>query len=114
MAETIESLPNVTLKQSIARIELFTDAALPSDDWRLVIHFEDGLYDAAGKLLQPTQFGTRMVTRRFGDIRTDSAAPGISVAQLAAMIQSRAYAYRTQDIAAAQPPQPTEGPGDNA
>jgi hypothetical protein len=96
---------SATRKQSIARVELFTDAHLPPDDWRLTIHFEDALYDAQGAIVPGTQvFGTREVTRRFGDIKTQSVtAAGVTatVAQLAALISGAAYTLRQEDIDAA-------------
>lgn len=103
MAVEIASV-SATQKQSIARVELFTDAALSPDQWRLVVHFEDGLYDADGKLTGPTQFGTRRIERAFGDIKAQSvtaAGQTVTVAQLAALIQAAAYAFRAADIAAA-------------
>jgi|GEM_PF-4497342 len=95
---------SATKKQSIARVELFTDAHLASDDWRLTAHFEDGLYDANGALIGQTQFGTREVTRRFGAIKTESvsaAGATVTIAQLAALIAAASYAFRQQDIDAA-------------
>lgn len=90
-----------TKRQSIARIEIFTDAALKPDDWQLVIHFEDTLVDADGNLLQSPQFGTRRVERRFGNIKDDQIALGaaaLTVAQLAGMIQAAVYRYRKEDV----------------
>jgi hypothetical protein len=102
MAEIIGSIAG-TKRQSIARVELFTDAHLASDDWRLVVHFEDATYDENEALVPGTQvFGTRRVERRFGDIANDAiAAAGatVTVAQLAALIAAGAYAYRAQDLA---------------
>lgn len=99
MAETTEILSKSEIKQSIARVELFTDAELSPEDWRLVIHFEDGIYDETGKLLKPTQFGTRRVERRFGDIKDDVITGSITVEQLAGLIQKQSYAYRAIDVA---------------
>src|SRR5450756_1060909 len=93
MAEILGAVA-ATRKQSIARVELFTDAALAPDDWKLVIHFEDGLYDDAGALVGSTTFGTREVSRAFGDIKNTSitaAGATVTVAQLAAFIQAGAY-----------------------
>lgn len=106
MAEELESEITVTKKQSIARVELFTDAALDPSDWRLVAHFEDGVYDGAGKLLAPTQFGTRRVERRFGDIAPvmiEAAGVSITIAQLAQLIQASIYQFRAEDIARPDP-----------
>ena len=76
MAEELESNITVTRKQSIARVELFTEAALTPDDWRLVAHFEDGVYDSDGKLIGATKFGSRRIERRFGDINITVNASG--------------------------------------
>lgn len=106
MAEELESNITVTRKQSIARVELFTDAALKPEDWRLVAHFEDGVYDGEGQLLAPTQFGMRRIERRFGDIKDRKITVGkvtVTVAQLAALIQSGIYDFRADDIAAPNP-----------
>lgn len=106
MSEDLESSVTVTKKQSIARVELFTDAALKPEDWRLVAHFEDGVYDADGKLLAPTQFGTRRIERRFGDIAPviiKAAGVEITIAQLAQLIQAGVYQFRAEDIAAPAP-----------
>jgi hypothetical protein len=103
-----ESLGEVvaTRKQSIARVELFTDAVRPPDDWLLRIHFEDGLYEPGGALIANTsQFGTRVVERRFGEIKAvplTAAGATVTVEQLAALIAAGAYAFRAEDIAAAE------------
>lgn len=100
MAETLGDVSAVR-KQSIARVELSTGAALAPDDWSLVAHFEDGLYDGDGNLIQPTVFGSRVVSRRFGDIKkTQISAAGVTVTveQLAALIAAGVYAFRTEDI----------------
>lgn len=99
MAETIETVSG-EMKQSIARVELFTDATLKPEDWRLVAHFEDGLY-SDGVLVGNTVFGTRRVERKFGDIkdiRVKAAGVDISIAQLAALIQAGIYKFRQDDI----------------
>jgi hypothetical protein len=98
MAEVLAKMAG-TRKQSIARVELFTDANKNPDDWTVIFHFEDGTYDdTSGTLIQSTQFGTRRVERRFGSIKNDLAAPGVTIAQLAAMIKSVGYIYRQADI----------------
>lgn len=95
---------SATRKQSIARVELFTDANRAQDDWSLVIHFEDALYDAGDVLIPGTQqFGSRVVERRFGDIKADAltaAGATVTVGQLAALIAAGGYTYRAADIAA--------------
>lgn len=106
MPEELQSNITVTRKQSIARVELFTDAALSPDDWRLRAHFEDGLYDGDGKLIGNTTFGTRVVERRFGDIKDRKITVGkltVTVAQLAALIQAGIYDFRADDIARPDP-----------
>jgi hypothetical protein len=99
MAEVIANVA-ATQKQSIARVELFTDANKNPDDWELVVHFEDGLYDQNGQLLQQLRFGSRTVRRRYGDIKNMVVSGGITVAQLAGLISVAAYALRAEDIAA--------------
>lgn len=102
MAEVIENV-NATKKQSIVRVELFTDAKFIPPEWRLVIHFEDGLYDASGNLIGETQFGTRRVERRFGEIASESiTASGatVTIAQIADLIAAASYRFRQQDIEA--------------
>ena len=92
-------------KQSIARVELFTDAAVAPADWTLKFHFEDGNYDANGALTGPTVFGTKQVQRQFGAISGDTIDDGAghtaTVAQLAAWIKAARYKYRQADIDAA-------------
>jgi hypothetical protein len=104
MAVTIAE-PTGTKKQSIARVELFTDAHLAPGDRSLVVHFEDARYDAEGALIPGSQvFGTRRVDRRFGDIASASvtaAGATVTVGQLAALISAAAYAFRQEDIDAA-------------
>lgn len=103
MAEVIADV-SATKKQSIARVELFTDARFVPPEWRLVIHFEDGLYDASGSLIGETQFGTRRVDRRFGEIASESVTASgatVTIAQLADLIATASYRFRQQDIDAA-------------
>ena len=109
MAKELESNITVTRKQSIARVELFTDAALDPSDWRLRAHFEDGVYDHNGALIGETKFGTRVVERRFGDIKDrkiTAAKTTVTVAQLAALIQVGIYEFRADDIATPAGPIP--------
>ena len=106
MAEIIGT-ETLTQKQSIARVELFTDARLTPDQWALTVHFEDGFYNEADELVGETQFGTRRVVRAFGAIKDTSisaAGATVTVAQLAALIQAACYQFRTEDIAAEQTP----------
>lgn len=93
MAVQIGNPMTVTQKETIARVELFTDAKSNPDDWTLFCHFETGLYDADGKLIGDTQFGTRVIRRAFGDIKNQ---PGI--AALVEEIKSNCYQYRDEDI----------------
>ncbi len=94
-----------TKKQSIARVELNTQAAIPQVRWSLVFHFEDGVYDASGALAGDTVFGTARVERLFGDVMNDVIDDGAghtaTVAQLAAWIKAAAYKYRQADVDAA-------------
>lgn len=109
MAEEIESNVTVTMKESIARVELFTDAAKHPDDWELRAHFEVGAYTAQGNLVGPTTFGSRRVERKFGAIKNETinaAGVTITIAQLAALIQAGVYAFRAADIATSEGPQP--------
>ncbi len=114
MAETVETITSAERRQSIARIELFTDAALPPAEWRVVYHFEDGLY-VYDVLQGPTTFGTRRVERRFRTIKEDTitaAGVTVTVEQLAALLKAGGYLYRQADInAAAQ--QQGEGNGND-
>jgi hypothetical protein len=107
MAEEVATI-NGVIKQSIARVELFTDAALPPNEWRIVYHFEDGAY-VNGALQGATTFGTRRVERRFGDIKNSEIAGGMTGAQIAALIQAGGYLFRQQDIDAAQAAQQGAG-----
>lgn len=102
MAEILAEV-SATKKQSIARVELFTDASLIPPEWRLVIHFEDGLYDASGNLIGETQFGTLRVERRFGEIASESVTASgatVTIAQVADLIAAASYRFRQQDIEA--------------
>lgn len=92
MAAEIEALTNgATIKQSIGLVELRTNANLDPDEWRLVIHFEDNLYDANGAFVKPIQFGSLVFEKRFGDIKSDP-----DIINLVLMIKTKAYAYRDQ------------------
>lgn len=93
MAVELETTIKKTM-ESIARVELFTDASLSPDDWSVVFHFERGNYDADGKLIGPTEFGSMRVTKRFGDIKSDP-----EIVQLVTAIKKKAYEYRSADIA---------------
>lgn len=86
-------VPAGNYQESIARVELFTDASLSPDDWRVVIHFENGPYDAEGNLIGPTTFGSKRVERRFADIKDDA-----EVLALVGLIKKKGYAYRQADI----------------
>jgi hypothetical protein len=100
MAEVIADV-SATKKQSIARVELFTDARFVPPDRRLVIHFEDGLYDLSGNLIGETQFGTRRVERSFGEIASESVTASgatVTIAQIADLIAAASYLFRQQDI----------------
>lgn len=110
MAEDLETNITVMRRQSIARVELFTDAARDPSDWILRAHFEDGLYDDEGRLIGSATFGTRVVERRFGDIKDRTITAGkitITIAQLAALIQAGIYEFRADDIVK---PAPVSGP----
>lgn len=91
-------------QESIARVELFTEAKTPKDRWEVRYHWESGNY-VDGVLDGDTKFGSRpAVTRLFEDIQNDSyTAAGVTVTaeQLAALIQVAGYKYRQQDIDAA-------------
>lgn len=109
MAEELESNVTITTKESIARVELFTDAAKNPDDWELRAHFEIGAYTAQGNLVGATTFGSRRVERKFGAIKNESitaAGVTVTIAQLAALIQAGVYAFRAADIANPEGPQP--------
>lgn len=91
-------VPTGNYQDTIARVELFTDAAIHPDDWRVVFHFENGPYDADGKPTGPAMFGSRRVERRFGDIKADP-----EVQTIVALIKAKGYAYRQEDIDADEP-----------
>lgn len=108
MAEELESSVTISTRESIARVELFTDAAKHPDDWELRAHFEVGAYTAHGNLVGPTTFGSRRVERKFGAIKNESitaAGVTVTIAQLAALIQAGVYAFRAADIANPEGPQ---------
>src|SRR5215471_5465485 len=90
-----------THKQTIARVELYTDAVLARDDFRIVAYFEDGVYDDNDALQGSTRFGTAQVVRRLGDIKTQRiTAAGVTVTcdQLADLIKAAIYQFRQEDI----------------
>lgn len=102
--------------ETIARVEMFTEAAKPRDQWEVRYHWESGEY-VDGVLDGDTKFGSRpFVPRRFGQIKDDSyTAAGVTVTaeQLAALIQVAGYRYRQEDIdAAAAAQQQGEGNGE--
>ncbi len=109
MAEEIETNVTISNKESIARVELFTDASRNPDDWELRAHFEVGAYTAQGGLIGPTTFGSRRVERMFGAIKkatVTAAGVTVTIAQLAALIQAGVYQFRAEDIANPEGPQP--------
>lgn len=95
MAVELETTIKKTM-ESIARVELFTDASLSPDDWSVVFHFERGNYDADGKIIGPTEFGSMRVQKRFGDIKGDP-----DVLKAMGIIKAKAYQYREENIARA-------------
>lgn len=111
MAETIAT-ETITRKQGIARVELFTEAALPEADRVLRVHFEDYGVKPDGSLdliASPPLFGTRMVERKFGDIATQTVTATdpvtgenvtVSIAGLATLIAVVCYQFRDEDVAA--------------
>ena len=109
MPEELESNVTISTKESIARVELFTDAAKHPDDWELRAHFEVGAYTAQGILVGATSFGSRRVERKFGAIKDATVSAGgvtITVAQLAQLIQAGVYQFRAEDVATPEGPQP--------
>ncbi len=109
MPEELESNVTISTRESIARVELFTDAAKHPDDWELRAHFEVGAYTAQGQLIGPTTFGSHRVERKFGAIKNatvSAAGVTVTIAQLAALIQAGVYAFRAEDIANPEGPQP--------
>jgi hypothetical protein len=106
MAVALETA-QVTIKQSIARVELFTPAAFAPMDWTIKYYFENGPYDANDKLIGPTTFGTRDVSRKFGDIAsmsftTSDGTLTATGAQIADLIKQAGYVLRQADIDAAE------------
>jgi hypothetical protein len=93
MAAKIGEPKTITEQESIGRVELFTDAQFAPDDWMVICHFETGNYDQSGKLIGNAQFGSRRVSRRFGDIKDE---PGI--AALVGAIKDNCYRWRQEDI----------------
>lgn len=105
MSVTLDPATSLTVQQSIARVELFTEAAEAQANWRVVYHFEDGTYDATNKLVGKATFGTRRAERTFGAIQADSITTSdgkvtVTVAQLADLIKQAGYKYRAADVAA--------------
>jgi hypothetical protein len=96
---------NVTVRQSIARVELFTDVSRVPASWLLVYHFEDGSYGDDGVLVGRTSFGSRRVERFFGNIQNteidDGSGNMATIAQIAAWIKAAGYVFRQEDIDAA-------------
>jgi hypothetical protein len=98
MSEIIGTVSG-TIKESIARVELYTDANLAPDDWQLVVHFEKATYDANGNMIGPSEFGSRRVPFRFGDVKDMKIGSSTeTIQQLAGKIQKVCYQLRTQDI----------------
>lgn len=91
-----------TCKQSIARVELFTNAKLDPANWEIVIHFEDATYDDNGALMDTPLFGTRVIRRKFGDIQAASVTDGtntLTFSALASLIKAAGYQFRAEDVA---------------
>lgn len=101
MPVTLETA-TLSINQSIARIELYTDADRAQTAWELVYHFEDGSYEN-GVLKGKTTFGSRIVKRTFGSIAADTITTTdgtltVTVAQIADLIKQAGYKYRQADI----------------
>jgi hypothetical protein len=98
MSEIIGTV-NGTIKESVARVELYTDANLAPDDWQLVVYFEKATYDADGKIVGTSEFGSRRVPVRFGDVKDMKIGSSTeTVQQLAGKIQKVCYQIRAQDV----------------
>lgn len=111
MAEQIETNIAATKEMTIARVELFTEATRKPEDWSLKAYFETGVYDNNKNLLSVPQFGTHIVERKFGDIKdktVEAAGVKISIAQLAALIQTALYDFKKEDVSEPVGPQPNE------
>jgi hypothetical protein len=63
----------VPFDRNIARLEIFSDGE-NRDDWRIVVHFQDALYNGNARVTDP-QFGTAHVETTYGAIK-DMALPG--------------------------------------
>lgn len=88
---------NITRMESIARVELFTDAKRNPDDWEVVVHFETGNYDEKGVLVGDTVFGSTRVARRFGDIKGEKG-----VVEIVDTIKTLAYQWHTENANASR------------
>lgn len=82
----------IPFDRNIARIELFTDGEV-RDDWRIVIHFQDALYDGNVRVIDP-QFGTERIDYRYGDIKDMDMPGGGKVSDLFTPIRGLGYALR--------------------
>lgn len=100
MAETIGTISG-SIKQSIATVELQTRATVAQKDWSITYTFEDGTYNADGSLNGEPDYGTRRVTRNFGDIANVSVSAGgatATVAQIAALVKAAGYLFRKENV----------------
>jgi hypothetical protein len=64
MGEDVTSVTG-SVKQSIARDEMFVDVSRSQDEWLVTVHFEDAFYDGATGEMAPgsAKFDTRIVNR---------------------------------------------------
>jgi len=102
MAEDVVSVTG-TVKQGIARIELFVDVSRVQDDWLVTVHFEDAFYDGTTGEPAPgsAKFDTRIINRVWSQIKDDP-----EVVAIADAMRDKIYEWRAEDIAAeeANPP----------
>jgi hypothetical protein len=83
---------SIPFDRNIARVELFTEAD-NRDDWQIVIHFQDALYDGDTRVDEP-HFGSERVQFRYEDIKDDPLPGGGKVSDLFAPIRGLGYALR--------------------
>lgn len=85
--------------ESIARVELFTEAARPPVNWELRCYFEKYYKTDEGEILGQTQFGSSYFSKPFGEIAADEIEVNgkkYTVAEIAEVIKAFCYQYKPE------------------
>jgi hypothetical protein len=80
----------IPFDRNIARLEIFSEGE-DRDQWRIVINFQDALYDGNVRVDEP-RFGTENVAVTYGEIKDMALPSGGKVSDMFAPIRALGYA----------------------